>query len=49
MTVKLACGHVAQVPDNPHVKPGDWLSCWALMYPSGDCCQTQVKVLEVTR
>jgi hypothetical protein len=48
MRVRLDCGHVAEVPGNPHIRPGGWLSCWALMWP-GSGCQAQRKVMEVAR
>jgi hypothetical protein len=48
MIVRLACGHVAAVPASPYLRVGGWVSCWALMYPSEDSCQTQRKVVGIT-
>lgn len=48
MIVRLACGHVATVPASPYLRAGGWVSCWALMYPSEDSCQTQRKIVGIT-
>lgn len=43
--VTLACGHSGRA--NAAHRPGDWISCWALMHPERGC-QTQRKVVRVT-